>query len=111
MTVERGIFGKLKPWFVFVLLVERAKGSLSPVSVPLNIPFPSDAIFDHASHIDRFRIFFERMVGEGNYDVVALLTTEVESAEYIEPSASLPLVSFTWNPPFVRASLTLKHCT
>lgn len=32
------------------------------------------------------------MVGEGNYDVVALLTAEAESAEYIELSASLPLV-------------------
>lgn len=57
MTVERGFFGHLKPWFVFVLLVERAKGSLNPVSTPSNIPFPADAIFDHASHIDRFRIF------------------------------------------------------
>ena len=37
MTVERGFFGHLKPWFVFVLLVERAKGSLNPVSTPSNI--------------------------------------------------------------------------
>lgn len=57
------------------------------------MPFPADTIFNGASHIDRYRIFFERMVAEGNYDAVALLTAEVESAEYVKPSASLSLAN------------------
>lgn len=93
MAVERDLFGRLKPWFGFVMLVERAKGSLGAVRVPSNMPFPADTIFNGASYIDRYRIFFERMVAEGNYDAVALLTAEAESAEYVEPSASLSLAN------------------
>ena len=57
------------------------------------IPFPADTIFNGASHSDRYRIFFEHIVTEGNYDAVALLTAEAESAEYVEPSASLSLAN------------------
>ena len=57
------------------------------------IPFPADTIFNGASHSERYRIFFEHMVAEGNYDAVALLTAEAESAEYVEPSASLSLAN------------------
>jgi len=57
------------------------------------MPFPADTIFNGASYIDRYRFFFERMVAEGNYDAVALLTAEAESAEYVEPSASLSLAN------------------
>lgn len=46
MAVERGLFGRLKPWFGFVMLVERAKGSLGAVRVPSNMPFPADTIFN-----------------------------------------------------------------
>lgn len=93
MAVERGLFGHLKPWFGFVMLVERAKGSLDVVRVPQNMPFPGDSIFHGASYIDRYRIFFERMVAEGNYDAVALLTAEAGSSQYVEPSASLSLAN------------------
>jgi len=89
MAVERGLFGRLKPWFGFLMLVERAKGSLSPVAIPQNMPFPADRIFAGASYIERYRIFFERMVAEGNYDAVALITAEAGSADFIEPSAAL----------------------
>lgn len=42
MAVERGLFGKLKPWFGFFMLVERAKKSLEPVRIPTNMSFPAD---------------------------------------------------------------------
>lgn len=93
MAVERGLFGRLKPWFGFVMFVERAPGSLSPVRLPANMPFPPDEIFRGASYIDRYRIFFERMVAEGNYDAVAVLTAEASSSDYIEPAASLSLAN------------------
>lgn len=93
MAVERGLFGQLKPWFGFVMLVERAKGSLRPVRVPKNMPFPADAIFEGASYIERYRIYFERMVTEDNYDAAALLTAEAGSAEYVEPAAALSLAN------------------
>lgn len=93
MAVERGLFGQLKPWFGFVMLVERAVGSMTPVKVPANMPFPADEIFHGASYVERYRIFFERMVKEGNYDAVALLTAESGSDEYMQPSAGLSLAN------------------
>lgn len=93
MAVERGLFGQLKPWFGFVMLVERAIGSLTPVKVPGNMPFPADEVFHGASYVERYRIFFERMVKEGNYDAVALLTAESGSDAYVQPSAGLSLAN------------------
>lgn len=93
MAVERGLFGQLKPWFGFIMLVERATGSLSPVAVPQKMPFPADPVFTGESYIGRYRIFFERMVKEGNYDAVALLTSEAGSDEYVQPSAGLSLAN------------------
>lgn len=93
MAVERGLFGKLKPWFGFIMLVERAPGSLSAVKVPNNMPFKADPIFEGASYIGRYKIFFERMVKEGNYDAVALLTAEAGNEDFVEPSVSLSLAN------------------
>ncbi|OKL48809.1 type II restriction endonuclease [Boudabousia liubingyangii] len=93
MAVERGLFGTLKPWFGFVMLVERALGSTKPVRVPTNMPFPADPIFEGKSYIGRYRIFFERMIAEGNYDAVALLTAQANSGEYEEPSPALSLTN------------------
>ncbi|SNU01061.1 Restriction endonuclease XhoI [Ruaniaceae bacterium KH17] len=93
MAVERGLFGTLKPWFGFIMLVERAPKSIVPVRVPVGMPFPADAVFFGASYIDRYRIFFERMVAENNYDAAALLTAEAGSAAYAEPSPVLSLAN------------------
>lgn len=93
MAVERGLFGQLKPWFGFIMLVERATGSLSPVAVPQKMPFPADPVFTGESYIGRYRIFFERLVKEGNYDAVALLASEAGSDEYVQPSAGLSLAN------------------
>lgn len=93
MAVERGLFGRLKPWFGFIMLVERSPASLSPVAVAKNMPFPADPAFAGASYIERYRIFFERMVVEGNYDAVALLTSEAGSDTFVEPSVGLSLAN------------------
>ena len=88
-AAEKGLFGALKPWFGFFMLVEEAPGSTSPVRVPSKMPFPADPIFHDASYIDRYRIFFERMVAEKNYDAVALLTATAHHDSFHEPSAKL----------------------
>lgn len=93
MAVERGLFGDLKPWFGFIMLVERAPDSLREIKVPKNMPFPADPIFEGASYIGRYKIFFERMVKEGNYDAVALLTTEAGNEQFTEPSVGLSLAN------------------
>lgn len=93
MAAERGLFGQLKPWFGFIMLVERAAGSLGAVRVPKRMPFPADKVFKGASYIERYRIFFQRMVVEGNYDAAALLTAEAGSDEYVEPAAGLSLAN------------------
>ncbi|MFH6877525.1 PaeR7I family type II restriction endonuclease [Corynebacterium amycolatum] len=93
MAVERGLFGRLKPWFGFVMLVEKAKGSTSEVRLPSRMPFPVDSVFLGSSYIDRYRIFFERMVTEGNYDAVALITSEEGKDSFEEPSAGLSVAN------------------
>jgi hypothetical protein len=93
MAVERGLFGRLKPWFGFIMLVERAPKSMSPIKVPRNMPFPADPVFIGASYIERYRIFFERMVVEGNYDAVALITAENGRSDFVEPSVGLSLAN------------------
>ncbi|GAA1474590.1 PaeR7I family type II restriction endonuclease [Corynebacterium felinum] len=93
MAVERGLFGHLKPWFGFVMFVERAPKSLEPVKIPTGMPFPADPVFEGASYIDRYTIFFDRMVKEGNYDVVALLTAEAGQGKFVEPSVTLSLAN------------------
>lgn len=92
-AVENGLFGNLKPWFGYVMLVERAPKSTSPVDVPRNMPFKSDPIFDGASYIKRYEIFFRRMVREQQYDAVALVTAEAGLGEYTEPAADLSLAN------------------
>lgn len=93
MAVEKGLFGQLKPWFGFVMVVEHAPGSTRPVRVSNNMPFPADPIFRDTSYIDRYRIFFERMIAERNYDAAALLVSEVGTREFTEPSALLSLAN------------------
>jgi hypothetical protein len=92
MAVERGLYGRLKPWFGFVMLVERAPKSLMSVAVPV-MPCPPDPVFRGQSYIGRYQIFFERMIVEGNYDAVALITAEAGSADYVEPSPMLSLAA------------------
>ncbi len=93
MAVARGLFGRLKPWFGFVMLVEQAKGSIAPVRIPKNMLCPADETFEGASYIDRYRIFFERMVAEGNYDAAVLITSEAGGNQYAEPSSGLSLAN------------------
>lgn len=92
-AVEHGLFGHLKPWFGFVMLVERTPKSLDPVKLPASMPFAADPVFVETSYIDRYVIFFERMVAERNYDAAALLTAESGQGEFIEPSIALSLVN------------------
>lgn len=93
MAVDKGLFGSLKPWFGFIMVVEQAPGSTTPVKVSHSMPFPADPVFHGASYIDRYRIFFERMVAEGNYDAAALLVSHVDTPEFFEPSAILSLAN------------------
>ncbi|MDK8483682.1 PaeR7I family type II restriction endonuclease [Corynebacterium sp. MSK105] len=93
MAAERGLFGRLKPWLGFVMLVESADGSTRPVGLPGRMPFEPDPIFYDTSYIDRYRIFFERMVAESNYDAAALITSPVGQGEFFEPSMRLSVAN------------------
>lgn len=93
MAAERGLFGRLKPWFGFVMLVESADGSTRPVGLPAGMPFEADPIFRGTSYIDRYQIFFERMVAESNYDAAALITSAVGQSEFYEPSMRLSVAN------------------
>ena len=92
-TAQRGLFGTLKPWFGFLMLVEDTDKSTNPVRLPKNMPFPPDPIFEGESYIGRYRIFFERMVSEGYYDAAALVTAKEGSGDFDEPSPALSLAN------------------
>lgn len=93
MAAQRGLFGTLKPWFGFLMLVEDTDKSTTPVRLPKNMPFPPDPIFEGESYIGRYRIFFERMVSEGYYDAAALVTAKEGSGDFDEPSPALSLAN------------------
>lgn len=93
MAAERGLFGRLKPWFGFAMLVESADGSTRPVGLPTGMPFEADPIFRGTSYIDRYQIFFECMVAESNYDAAALIASAVGQSEFYEPSMRLSVAN------------------
>lgn len=93
MAAQRGLFGTLKPWFGFLMLVEDTDKSTNPVRLPKNMPFPPDPIFEGESYIGQYRIFFERMVSEGYYDAAALVTAKEGSGDFDEPSPALSLAN------------------
>lgn len=66
------------------------------------MPLAPDPIFRGQSYIGRYRIFFERMVAEGNYDTAVLVTAAAGRPEYSEPS---PMLSFAVLEASIRARI------
>lgn len=81
----------LRPWLGYVMVLEEAKGSLSPIKVQE----PHFKVFDEfrdASYAKRYELLLTKLVRERMYDSAALVLTNKETGrdgKYFEPSAEL----------------------
>lgn len=85
-----------KPWVGYMMLLEEAKGSTSPVRV--NEPFfPVDEAFQGASYADRYEILCERLLRERLYDGTCLVLSDQRTGlegNYREPHPELRFRTF-----------------
>jgi hypothetical protein len=81
----------LRPWLGYVMVLEEATGSLSPIKVKE----PHFKVFEEfrgASYANRYEILLTKLVRERMYDSAALVLTNRETGRdgrYFEPSAEL----------------------
>ena len=73
---EAGLLGQIRPWLGFVLVIERASGSLAVVKDQGQPVYPTDTRFDNTSYTDRYALLFDRLVRERLYDAACLISTE-----------------------------------
>ncbi len=64
-----------RPWVGYLMLLEDAHGSQSPVKVP-ETHFSVDEAFHDASYAKRYEVTITRLVRESLYDAAALVLTE-----------------------------------
>lgn len=87
---EGGHLGRVRPWLGFVMVLERARGSLESVKDRGLPVYPVDKRFHDTSYTDRYAILFDRLVKERLYDAACLISTEKGQGIHSEP---LPEVS------------------
>jgi hypothetical protein len=72
---ENGFPQKQQPWVGYMILVERASKSISPVR--LQQPhFKVRPEFDNTSYLDRYILFCQKMMQERHYSSTALIWTD-----------------------------------
>lgn len=81
---EEGFFGHIRPWLGFIMILEKAKGSTTPLGDSDAI-FPTDPIFANTGYLDRYRILMQRLVREKQYDAVVVAATEKGVGTIDEP--------------------------
>lgn len=83
---------KHRPWLGYFLLLEKGKGSISPVRIS-EPHFKVIEAFRNTSYRDRYQIFCEKLLRERLYDAACYLTSEKKSGlragVYEEPSPDL----------------------
>lgn len=80
-----------RPWLGYVMVLEEAERSMSPVAVK-EPHFPVFSEFREASYAKRYEIMMTKLVRERLYDSAALLLSDQISAKdgsYRQPSAEL----------------------
>lgn len=74
-ATEEGVFGAVRPWLGFVMLIESAPASVNPLRRNAPTIYPADPIFDNTGYVARYRILLQRLVRERLYDAAALIAT------------------------------------
>lgn len=85
---EEGLFGEVRPWIGFVMLIERAPGSTKTVKDGKTV-YPTDPVFDQTGYVDRYRILLQRLVRERLYDAAVVISTERGQGIYDDPIKDL----------------------
>lgn len=85
---EAAMFGPVRPWLGFVMLLEKTTRSTVPLSNGGTL-FPADPAFDDTGYLDRYRILLQRLVREGKYDAAVVAATERGQGVFNEPVVEL----------------------
>lgn len=72
---EEGLFGSVRPWLGFIMVIESTHASTKPLIREARTIYRADPVFDFTGYIDRYRILLQRLVRERQYDAAALLAT------------------------------------
>jgi len=94
---RQGAFkGSPRPWIGYLMLLEDAPGSRSPVDIQ-EPHYPVFKEFQNTSYADRYRILCEKLVRERLYDATCLILSDAKGGlrgEYTEPSAEISFRNF-----------------
>lgn len=91
---REGLFGTIRPWLGYLMLLEEAPKSVAPVGVRQPF-FEVDPIFLGASYKKRYEILCRRLILERLYDAACFLTASADPASPVhEPASDLSFTSF-----------------
>ncbi|MBK9697230.1 MAG: type II restriction endonuclease [Propionibacteriaceae bacterium] len=90
---EEGFFGHIRPWLGFIMILEKAKGSTTPLG-DSGALFPTDPIFRSTGYLDRYRILMKRLVREKQYDAAVVAATAIGLGTIEEPVFDLSFANF-----------------
>lgn len=93
---REGAFKEIRPWLGYLMLLEEASGSTSPVGV-VEPHFNVFEEFRDASYAMRYELFCQKLVRERLYDAACFLLSDRGGGlkgKYREPSAELSFQNF-----------------
>lgn len=90
---EEGFFGHIRPWLGFIMILEKAKGSTTPLGDSRAL-FATDPIFRNTGYLDRYRILMQRLVREKQYDAAVVAATTKGTGTIDEPIFDLSFANF-----------------
>ncbi len=93
-TRER-LLGPTRPWFGYVMILE-ADDKSTRAQRPKNTLLPVDEAFHLASYVEQYRIAFDRLRLEGDFNAVCLATTSkvIDSPIVDYPDLSMTFAKF-----------------
>lgn len=83
-TYEEGFFGHIRPWLGFIMVLQKAEESTTPLSDSRAL-FATDPVFRETGYLDRYRILLQRLVREKQYDAAVVAATAEGDGEIDEP--------------------------
>lgn len=91
---REGLFGTVRPWLGYLMLLEEAPKSIAPVRVRQPF-FEVDHVFLNASYKKRYEILCRRLILERLYDAACFLTASADPTSPIhEPAPDLSFMAF-----------------
>lgn len=92
---EAGLLGTVRPWLGFVMVLEKAAGSTTPLFRDGDLVYPADPAFGGTGYLDRYRILMQRLVREKQYDAAVVVASEAGCGIADEPVFDLSFANLT----------------